>query len=173
MTNQAFRKQAIAQLKQLRTAGYKLSIKLNASNEAMHWELTRIETELSEQAEQLKEGLLTNAQQQVNVQSQQAQAMYPTEPRKAPRNVQQGRIEARRDAAVNLLTHASACYSLLVLLIGLLVSLPQCLLRDAQVSLASKMTQHCPLTLQALQGIQRWAEDIKATEVIDTVFCLG
>lgn len=49
-----FRKQAIATLKQLREDGYELEIKLNASNEALHAELLRLDGVLAEQEKDIQ-----------------------------------------------------------------------------------------------------------------------
>ena len=53
-----FRKQAIATLKSLREQGITLNIKLNASNQALHDELVRIDNLLMSQEDDLKEALV-------------------------------------------------------------------------------------------------------------------
>lgn len=53
-TNKTFRTQAIATLKALRSQGYTLTIKLNASNQALHDELKRIEAALLVEEQELQ-----------------------------------------------------------------------------------------------------------------------
>lgn len=99
MTTPTFRSQAVATLKSLRDSGYELQTKLNASNEALHQELQRLEALLiSEQA--ALNNKLTKVYEDKEDLYQQAQAsgltdtpMQPLEPTQEPAQAEPSRAD--------------------------------------------------------------------------------
>lgn len=180
MTTTTFRTQAIATLKQLRTDGYELTIKLNASNEMLHAELTRLTYAIERQEAQLSGELQTVQTDLDKANEQRYQAadelgltnVLESSTDTADAKLAQ-RITQRSEAAKALTGKLSDTFTLVFALVALVLSLPLAMMNQACDHVERKALEHCPLTINALVSLGDAAQAIKVTKVLDTAFCLS
>lgn len=174
-------------LKKLRAQGYELQVKLGAKQEVLIAELQRIEKLIAEEIQQL-ESVETQSSQ--TAETAKFYRVLPGAEKAAKRldaalletskvnNESVIRINRRSEATANLINHLTLCFSLILTLLSLCLTLPNSMLKDVE----AKALHHAPETIallvwvgdRAIELFNQWIkpDERGAIPALEAVFCL-